>query len=223
MKLSIKITAIVAMSLALLVAAAPTKDKIVLTSTNHAALVGEVNGGSIDTIVTKLINRDKSKPFYIYIDSPGGEVFAGKRLLDYLAGDSENVTCVAANAISMAFVTLQSCPVRLVTPNAVLMSHGIQGGAQGDLRTMEKTIEVMKALELMLNTISATRLGITVEELIKLHNPEYWIVGAEAILKAKAADGVTSVKCDDSLKGKEKKSIQTPFGSVDIEVNKCPI
>lgn len=223
MKLSLKIIVIVLMSLGLLVAAAPKSNVITLTSTNSTSIAGEVNSSSIDEVITSLKNRDKTKPFYIYLDSPGGEVFAGKRLLDALAGDSENVTCIAANAMSMAFVTLQSCPTRLVTPNAVLMSHGVQSGGQGDLRAMTKQLEIIKALELMLNTISANRLGITVEALDKLHNPEYWLVGAEAILKANAADGVTAVTCDSSLKGKKTIAAQTLFGSVEIKVNKCPI
>lgn len=223
MKLSLKIIAIILMSLTLLVAAAPKSNVIVLTSANHTAINTDFNGQSVDDAITALSNRDKTKPFYIYLDSPGGEVFAGKRLLDYLSGDSENVTCIAANAMSMAFVTLQACPTRLVTPNAVLMSHGIQGGGQGDIKAIEKNLEIMKKLEALLNKISAERLKITIEELVKRHNPEYWIVGAEEILQANAADGVTSVTCDASLKGKKKIKVATPFGTLDVETNKCPI
>jgi ATP-dependent Clp protease protease subunit len=222
MKLSLKVAAIVAMSVALVVAAAPSSKRIVLSESNSVTL-SDVNVFSIDTVISALSNRDKEKPFYLYIDSPGGEVFAGKRLIDYLDGDSKNVVCVASNAMSMAFVTLQACPTRLVTRNVALMSHGIQMGVQGDLRAIDKQVELGRALELMLSKISAARLGITVEELNKLHNPEYWLVGGDVAVAAKAADEVVTVSCDSTLKGKTKKKVQTMFGQIEVEVNKCPI
>jgi ATP-dependent protease ClpP protease subunit len=216
------VIAIALMTLTLTVVAVNTPAHVELTATNHVS-IAEFSQSSVENVISSLITRDKAKTFYIYLDSPGGEVFAGKRLVDYLDGDNKNVVCVASNAMSMAFVTLQACPTRYVTRNVALMSHGIQMGVQGDLRTIAKQIEIGKALDDMLTELSAVRLKLTVEALRALQNPEYWIVGGEKAVKANAADKVVTVGCAADLKGKRTIKVATPFGEIPVEVNKCPI
>lgn len=204
-------------------AMASTPKTIELTKRNHVALVGEVDANSVEEVMNSLMARDRTKPFYLYIDSPGGSVFAGKRLIDYLIANGEGVTCIASNAMSMAFVTLQVCETRLVTKASVLMSHGVQTQSQGDLRRIKKDIEISEGLEKILTTISAERIGISFEELMKRHNPEWWIFGAKEALKTNTADGEAKVFCGSDLRGKVKKKVMTIFGPIEIEVRTCPL
>jgi ATP-dependent protease ClpP protease subunit len=178
-----------------------TPQHIVLTKTNFVAMDFDVVPETVDFVIRKLESLDKSKPRYLYIRSPGGEVIAGTRLVEYLQSkDGKGVVAVAQFAASMAFVTLQASETRLITQTGILMSHGISGGAQGTVKEIEKQLEFMKKLENMLLDLLANRLGLTREALRDKHNPEWWIVGADEAAKAKAIDGVASVTCSKEVK-----------------------
>lgn len=178
-----------------------TPQHIVLTKTNFVAMDFEVSPATVDFVINKLESLDKSKPRYLYIRSPGGEVIAGTRLVEYLkSADGKGVVAIAQFAASMAFVTLQATETRLITQTGVLMSHGISGGAQGNVKEIEKQLEFMKKLENLLLDLLAKRLGLTREELRAKHNPEWWIVGAGEAVKVNAVDGVASVTCSKEVK-----------------------
>lgn len=178
-----------------------TPQHIVLTKTNFVAMDFEVSRETVDFVINKLESLDKSKPRYLYIRSPGGEVFAGIRLVEYLkSADGKGVVAITQFAASMAFVTLQVSETRLITETGVLMSHGISGGMQGNIQEIEKQIDFMRKLENLLLDLLAKRLGLTREELRAKHNPEWWIVGANEAIKANAVDGVASVTCSKEVK-----------------------
>lgn len=170
-----------------------TVQRVVLTVDNTATLMTDVNDRSVNYAIETLDTLDKTKPRYLLIESPGGEVVAGLNLVEYLRSDAgKGVICIANKAASMAFVTLQSCETRLVTETTLLMSHGVSAGLQGDTHSIEQQLKFMEQLENMLFDIIATRLGITVEELKKHQRPEWWFAGAKEALKYNAADGVVS-------------------------------
>jgi ATP-dependent Clp protease protease subunit len=196
------------------------KENIVLTETNHASLVGEVNRGSVDKAILQLRSLDSSKTRYLYINSPGGEVVNGLRLINYLrSAEGKGITCIASMAMSMGFVSLQSCEKRLVIDNAMLMSHGIASGMQGYVKQIESELRFAKGLEMLLQIIESRRIGITIEELHKRQNAEWWIIGSTEAIKVNAADDVTDVSCDKEL----SKVIEDTVEGVKTSITKCPI
>ena len=199
--------------------------EIVLTKANHAELVSEVTSFSVNDVIVKLRSMDKSKPRYLFIDSPGGEVQTGLRLVNFLqSSEGKGVVCVANVAISMAFVSMQACETRIVTPNAVMMSHGISGGMRGYIQNIEAELALMKGLDYILAKVQAIRMGITVEQLRKLQNPEYWIVGSDDIIKANAADSVQRVTCgEDMLVPVVTKELQEDGKEIEVTKIACPL
>jgi ATP-dependent protease ClpP protease subunit len=172
----------------------------------------EVNMDTVEYVILKLDSLDKSKPRYLYIRSPGGEVIAGTRLVEYLRSeDGKGVVAIAQFSASMAFVTLQASETRLITRTGVLMSHGISGGIQGNIEQIEKQLDFMRKLENMLLDLIADRIGITREELKEKHTPEWWIVGADEAVKANAVDGVASVTCSTEVKNSKLKGVAVSF------------
>lgn len=168
--------------------------KLVLTEANSVSLVGSVDDFTIQAIQARIQQMTNDEELFIYIESPGGSVFAGIDLVETLNHTDKKVTCIARRAISMAFSIFQACPTRLVTPYAILMQHRIAGAMQGTPEELESRAKLGTDLENLLNISDAKRLQISVEEFEKLVRYEYWIVGATNILKAKAADGETLVE-----------------------------
>jgi ATP-dependent protease ClpP protease subunit len=181
---------------------------IVFTTTNFVAMDFDVNMASVEYVILKLDALDKSKPRYLYLRSPGGEVIAGTRLVEYLRSeDGKGVVAIAQFAASMAFVTLQASETRLITGTGVLMSHGISGGAQGNIQEIERQVDFMRKLENMLLDLIANRIGLSRDALRAKHNPEWWLVGAEEAAKARAVDGVASVTCSTEVKQSKLKIV----------------
>lgn len=199
---------------------ATAKENIVLTETNHASLVGEVNRDSVDKAILGLRSLDSTKPRFLYINSPGGEVVSGMRLINYLQSkEGKGITCIANMAMSMGFVSLQSCEKRLVIENSMLMSHGIAGGMQGYVKQIESELRFAKGLEYLLQRIEAKRIGITIEELHKRQNAEWWIIGNEEAIRVNAADDTTEVSCNKELSKIVKETIE----GVEVSTSKCPL
>jgi ATP-dependent protease ClpP protease subunit len=181
---------------------------IVLTTDNFVAMDFEVSGPSVEYTILKLDSLDKSKPRYLFIRSPGGEVIAGTRLVEYLRSeDGKGVVAIAQFAASMAFVTLQASETRLITRTGVLMSHGISGGAQGNIMEIERQVDFMRKLENMLLDLIADRLGLSRDALRAKNNPEWWLVGSDEAAKANAVDGVASVTCSTEVKQSKLKVV----------------
>jgi len=203
---------IIVLSLTALALVAPNKkyevQNVVLTTTNFVSMDFEVNMETVEYVILKLEALDKSKPRYLYIRSPGGEVIAGTRLVEYLRSeDGKGVVAIAQFSASMAFVTLQASETRLITRTGVLMSHGISGGVQGNIEQIERQVDFMRKLENMLLDLIAERLGITRDELRAKHNPEFWMVGSDEALKFNAVDGVASVTCSTEVKNSKLKGV----------------
>lgn len=208
------IACVIVLSLTALAVVAPKvsnkveAQNIVLTTDNFVAMDFEVSGASVEYTILKLDALDHSKPRYLFIRSPGGEVIAGTRLVEYLRSeDGKGVVAIAQFAASMAFVTLQASETRLITRTGVLMSHGISGGAQGNIAEIEKQVDFMRKLENMLLDLIADRLGLSRDALRAKHNPEWWLVGADEATKANAVDGVASVTCSTEVKKSKLKVI----------------
>jgi len=199
-------------------------DTIVLTKTNFTSIVGEVNGTSIGQTLDAISKSDPKQTFYIYLQSPGGSVFAGKQLVDYLKSTDRKIVCIGNTAISMAFVILQACPTRIVTEDAVLMSHQISTGMEGSLKQVKAAVTLMEKLEKLYDTMIAKRLKLSLEDYRAKIDPEFWMLGSEDILSNKAADSVAKVKCETSIEKEEvTKLVQGFFGLVEVKVKVCPL
>lgn len=193
---------------------------VVLNAKNHVTLLDEVNANSVNFVLQGITNSDPTKPFYLVLESPGGNVLQGRRLVSFLLTTDRNIICVANTAISMAFVTLQACPVRLMTQHGILMSHQIAGGAQGSLNEVKAAVGFMQKLADLYDTMMANRMGLTLDAYRTKINPEFWMVGIKEGLDAHAVDGEAKLTCTKEL---EKSSTTIGSGKEAVKVSNCPI
>lgn len=190
--------------------------KITLNNTNFVAIRDKVDDLAIDNVFKVLLKSDPKEPFYLYLDSPGGSVFAGRRLVSYLLTTDRNVVCIANTAISMAYVILQACPVRLITNHSVLMTHQIASQLQGSLKEMQNQLVMVEKLALLYDSFIASRMGLTLEEYRTKVGIEWWMMGVKDALLNKAADKEVKVNCSTDLEKQTEKINDTTF-------SKCPI
>jgi ATP-dependent protease ClpP protease subunit len=182
---------------------ASTPQAVVLRPSNTLTLLGVVNEDMVEAVAHKLPTLTSST-VYVQILSPGGSVLAGKRIIDQLVGlqlQGKKVVCVAHIAVSMAFVILQSpaCPTRQVVSGAILMQHQASVGVDGPINNLMNNVNaVLRELE-ELDTMQATRLGMTLQDFRTAINNDLWLNSGTAALRAKAADSQAIVLCSPEL------------------------
>lgn len=110
----------------------------------HHIMEGQVNGDTTEEAIDWLTAAEKAKAtvFVLEINTPGGSVAAGFRLVKRIENSSIPIACVVDGmAASMGFYILQACPMRVMTMRSVLMTH--EPSISGD---MGLTPNEMKAL-----------------------------------------------------------------------------
>ena len=170
---------------------------IVLNNTNHATIIGTIDDKSSILFASQVLNHSNTIQ-YVYIDSVGGYVDDGFRIMNILSSLT-NVTCIAVNAYSMAFIILQACPNRYILPTSVLMQHQLSAHVSGDISRMTESMRLLHAQNEYVQTLQADRLNVTKDWFDNRTRDEWWIFGKE-ILTTNCADKVVPyVSCDTSL------------------------
>jgi ATP-dependent protease ClpP protease subunit len=198
---------------------------IMLTKTNLATLRGVINEESSGRLINDLISIPEDD-IYIYLTTGGGGVIAGYQIveiIDTLTESGKRVHCIADLAASMGFVILQSCPVRYVRQNSMLMQHQIQVYDKGAIEQVMERMRMGMTLEKLLNDRQAKRLGITPDEFKQRILNDWYMSGEDAITNG-AADELIHVRCNqeliDSRSNYTKKEF---FSSVIEEYSGCPL
>lgn len=204
-----------------------TSKVVEFTSRNLITIRGPIKGSSSSTWINQMNDRDPdTDTIYIYLSSPGGSVLEGNKLIDQiktLEMNDINVVCVADFAASMAFVILQACPKRLALPSSILMQHQMSLSLDGALESVNNYMDFIHQINKNLDSMQATRMNMTLEDFkMKVMN-DWWIPGHNA-KAVNAVDELIMVKCSkDILTKKEKITVSTIFGQVEIIYSKCPI
>ena len=105
---------------------------------------------SVKACITQLVLWSRQDPgcdIELQVNSPGGVIFDGFALIDFLRGlraDGHKITAVTYGmAASMAGVILQAADERVMGQNAFLLIHEGSLGAIGDFGDVEDRVELM--------------------------------------------------------------------------------
>lgn len=193
-------------------------EEIELDEKNNIVIRGRIDEQLADEFIYNLI---KNNPKYVYINSPGGSILAGNRIVSQLI--QRNVTCIAERAYSMGFVILQACNKRYITPMSTVMQHQASLGIRGELYQITNYLNMVHAIENKLNKMQAERIGLKEDEFRKKITTEWWLF-AENIIQEKVADKVVNLVCSKELLHSKVKSIKHGFFEDRIEIySGCPL
>lgn len=198
--------------------------RFVLTTTNHVALRTDVNDSSADKVIKALMTQKPTNgKLYIYIDSPGGSVVSGLRIIEAIQTSPHPVVCIASFAASMAFAILQSCDERIVLNSSILMQHEASYGVSGPAPHNLSMVNFLHAMLKVSDTAQAARIGITYEEFRARVRNDWWIFGPNNLL-ANTADSLGQVTCSKKLvDATETVSVRSLFGSSELTMSACPL
>lgn len=147
----------------------------------------DVNDYSANVIQAQLLfldSADPGKDVSIYINSPGGSVYAGLGIYDTMQYISSDVSTICTGmAASMAAVLLVAGEKgkRFALKHSRVMIHQPMGGAQGQASDIEITAREILKLKHELYDIIATHSGQPIEKVEADSDRDYWMTAHEAM------------------------------------------
>lgn len=154
-------------------------DRIIFLGTD----VNDYTANVIQAQLLYLDSADPGKDVSIYINSPGGSVYAGLGIYDTMQYISSDVATICTGmAASMAAVLLVSGAKgkRFALPHSRVMIHQPLGGAQGQASDIEITAREILKLKKELYSIIADHSGQPFEKVERDSDRDYWMTAREA-------------------------------------------
>ena len=146
----------------------------------------DVNDQVANIVTAQLLfleSVDSAKDIQIYINSPGGSVYAGLGIYDTMQFIKPDVATICTGiAASMAAVLLcaGSEGKRSALPHSRVMIHQPSGGAQGVASDMEINLKEMLKLKNELYEIIAKHSKQPFAKVYKDSERDYWMIAREA-------------------------------------------
>ena len=149
----------------------------------HCTQVSDQSANIIQAQLLYLDSVDPEKDISLYINSPGGSVYAGLGIYDTMQYISSDVSTICTGmAASMAAVLLVAGErgKRFALPHSRVMIHQPMGGIQGQASDIEITAREILKLKEELYKIISTHSGQTFEKVEADSDRDYWMIASEA-------------------------------------------
>jgi len=149
-------------------------------------VTGEIEMGMANTFIAQMLyleSEDPERQISVYINSPGGEVYAGRAMYDTLRHVKNPVSTINVGLAASAGAMLLSGGdkgKRYTLPGAYTMIHQVLGGAQGQTTDVEITANHMVVLKKQYAQILADRTGRDFETVMKDIERDKWMGAEEA-------------------------------------------
>ena len=154
-------------------------DRIIFLGTQ----VTDQSSNIIEAQMLYLDSVDPEKDISLYINSPGGSVYAGLGIYDTMQYISSDVSTICTGmAASMAAVLLVAGEKgkRFALPHSRVMIHQPMGGIQGQASDIEITAREILRLKEELYKIISSHSGQPFEKVEADSDRDYWMIAAQA-------------------------------------------
>jgi ATP-dependent Clp protease protease subunit len=131
-----------------------------------------------------LSSVDSSKDISIYMNTPGGSVYAGLGIYDtmqFIKPDVATICTGMAASMGAVLMTAGTKGKRSALPHSRIMIHQPLGGAQGQASDIEITAREILKLKDELYTIISNHTGQSFEKVAQDSDRDYWMKADEAL------------------------------------------
>ena len=146
----------------------------------------QVDDQIANLIVAQLLHLESEDPdqdISIYINSPGGSVYAGLAIYDTMQFVKPDIQTICVGiAMSMGALLLAGGAEgkRMALPNAKILIHQVSGGFQGQATDIEIAARETIALKRRLEEIFSQHSGQDIEKVSKDMERDYFLTAQEA-------------------------------------------
>ena len=154
-------------------------DRIIFLGTQ----IDDYTANVIQAQLLYLDSSDPGKDISIYINSPGGSVYAGLGIYDtmqYISSDVKTICTGMAASMAAVLLVAGEKGKRFALNHSRVMIHQPMGGAQGQASDIEITAREIQKLKKELYTIISNHSGVPFKKVEKDSDRDYWMTSAEA-------------------------------------------
>jgi ATP-dependent Clp protease protease subunit len=150
-------------------------------------LGGQVDEESANLIVAQLVHLesdDPDKDIHLYINSPGGSIYAGMAIYDtmqFIRPDVQTICYGIAMSMGSMLLAGGAPGKRLTLPNSRVLIHQPSGGYQGQTSDIEIHAREVLALRARIDEIYAKHTGQELERVHADMERDRYFTGAEAV------------------------------------------
>ncbi len=131
--------------------------------------------------ILPLIDKAKGEKLDVYINSGGGDVFAGSEIYSALREYTGEVNIHIVGYAGSAASIIACAGYSDITPTGMFMYHNVSGGARGDYHVMDKSSEILKTANKAISAAYQIKTGKSEKELLESMDKETWITAQEAV------------------------------------------
>ena len=140
-----------------------------------------------NVIVAQLLflnHEDPEKEIQMYINSPGGVIYAGLAIYDTMQMISNPISTAAVGvtaSFGTVLLTAGTKGRRYALPNATIHMHQPLGGAQGQATDIEIQAKQIMRLKTLLNGIMSKHTGQPLETILRDTDRDYYLDATQAV------------------------------------------
>ena len=154
-------------------------DRIIFLGTQ----IDDYTANVIQAQLLYLDTSDPGKDISIYINSPGGSVYAGLGIYDtmqYISSDVQTICNGMAASMAAVLLVAGEKGKRFALNHSRVMIHQPMGGAQGQASDIEITAREIQKLKKELYTIISNHSGMPFDKVERDSDRDYWMTSLEA-------------------------------------------
>lgn len=155
-------------------------DRIIFLGTQ----IDDYTANVIQAQLLFLDSSDPGKDISIYLNTPGGSVYAGLGIYDtmqFIGSDVATICTGMAASMGAVLLVAGAQGKRSALKHSRVMIHQPMGGAQGQASDIEITAREIQKLKKELYTIIADHSNNTFERIEKDSDRDYWMTSQEAL------------------------------------------
>lgn len=147
----------------------------------------QINDYTANVIQAQLLFLDSSDPgkdISIYINSPGGSVYAGYGIYDtmqYIGSDVSTICTGMAASMASVLLVAGTKGKRFALPHSRVMTHQPLGGIQGQASDIEIAAREILKVKKELYEIISKHSGKPFEDVERDSDRDYWMTAPEAL------------------------------------------
>ena len=133
--------------------------------------------------VIKVIDQANGEPLEVYINSGGGDIFAGSEIYSALRSYKGEVNVHVVGFAASAASVIACAGKSDISPTAMFTIHNVSGGARGDYHVMDKESDVLQTANKSIAAAYMAKTGMSEQEALAMMDKETWLTAQQAVDK----------------------------------------
>ena len=169
------------------------------------------------TVKDVIHSLKKTESINMYVNSPGGGVFAGMAIYNMLSRIPQHITAyVDGLSASIASVITLVADTIYIPDTAMMMVHNPAGFAMGEADEMRKTADLLDKVKETILSVYNKQTKLSNKKLAKMMDDETWMIGQEAV-DLGFADALDSRQTDAKMSSNSNSVI---INGLNVDINK---